>query len=114
MTRSNDASGTKSALPVLTEVGAVPSLDFLREVVSPDIQSVTAEMFKASATPARLYRLAVRYRAGQADPRVSRPVTLILKRIAPDWQDDPRGHEREVNFFRQVSPHLGIAHPRIY
>lgn len=86
----------------------MPSLDFLRQVIAPDIGAVTAEIVKVSASPSVIYRLRLA-RTGANDG-----FSLIAKRIAPDWPDDPGGHERECRFYQCLRPHLDLPWPHVY
>lgn len=85
-----------------------PSLDFLRQVVAPDIRAVTAEAIKVSASPSVIYRLTLI----RAD--VNGIFSVIVKRIAPGWPDDPSGHERECRFYRCLLPCLNLPQPNVY
>ena len=85
-----------------------PPLTFLRSVVSPSIKQVAAELIKHSSTPAVVYRLWLECENGQGPP------SLVVKRIEAGWPDDPRGHEREVRFYRRLLPQLDIPHPHVY
>ncbi len=95
-------------------VSYTPSLAFLQRVIHPQIRAVTATLFKVSASPSSLFHLTLRYAHDGIRNRASGPQTLILKRIAPDWPDDPHGHDREVNFYTALYPALALNHGRVY
>jgi len=86
------------------------ALSRLRERFNPALRSVRIEAIKQSATPATVYRLTVDNGLNAA----RYPSTLIAKRIAPDWHDDPQGHRREVAFYQDWSGSLGDSIPTVY
>ena len=86
-----------------------PALAFLKEVVHPAIDGVTAVPIKKSSTPATVYRLFL-----QSAVPGAVPATVIAKRAAPGWPDDPLGHEREMRFCAQILPRLAMPQPLIY
>jgi len=77
-------------------------------VIAPDISEVTVETIKVSASPSVIYRLAL-VRAG-----ANKTFSIIAKRIAPGWPDDPGGHERECRFYRCLRPWLDLPGPHLY
>lgn len=92
-------------------VGYTPSLAFFQKVVHPEICTVTGTCFKVSASPSALYRVELDYESGYGE---AGPRTVIVKRIAPDWRDDPYGHDREVNFYGSLYPRLELQQGRVY
>lgn len=85
-----------------------PDLDWLRQVVDTAVSAVSATLIKQSSAPAALYRLQLTLRDGARR-------SGILKRIAPDWPEDPHGHLREVQAYRQILPQLdGVVASAFY
>jgi hypothetical protein len=84
-------------------------LSLLQQVVHPGICDATATLIKRSNTPASVYRVTIRTRAG-----LKLPSTLIVKRVALDWPDDGYWDERETRFYNALLPGLGLAHTDIY
>ena len=93
---------------MITPAHYSPSLDFLRQVIAPDVGEVTARIIKVSASPSVIYRLTLE-RAGARDI-----FSVIAKRIAPGWPDDPHGQERECRFYRCLPPCLDLPQPHVY
>lgn len=91
-----------------------PSLPFLREVIHPHLHSVRATRFKVSASPSALYRLTLEYAPNAEGLQGEMPSSLILKRIAPDWEEDEYGWVREVRFYSTLYPHLQLDYGRVY
>lgn len=87
-----------------------PSLAFLQEVVHPEIRGFSCDLIKISASLSRVYRVRLRYGTDSE----ALPTTLILKRIAPDWEDDPYGHLREAMVYASVLPALERFSGHIY
>ena len=79
---------------------AAPSINFLRDIISPSILRVDAEPIKKSSTPAAVYRLLLVFKDQK------QPQSMVFKRIQEDWPDDPQGHRRE--------PEIDVPHPEIY
>ena len=84
-------------------------LALLRRVVDPHIVACTAILIKTSVSPARVYRVHLKYA-----PARSGASSIIVKTIAPDWPDDPDGAEREWRFYRHLFPRLDMARPFVY
>lgn len=90
-------------------IGQSPWLRLLQQVVDPQISACRAELIKTSASPARVYRLHVRYAPGH-----SGAFSLIAKLIDPEWKDDPAGAAREWRFYRNLFPALHLPRPAVF
>jgi hypothetical protein len=90
---------------------SAPSLAFLREVIHPDLSAFISTLFKVSASPSKLYRLTLMYKNGGGK---GKPDSVILKRIAPEWSDDPYGHVREVHCYSRIVPALELPRAHLY
>jgi hypothetical protein len=86
-----------------------PSLPLLRQVIGPSITGLAVEIVQSGPSPSTVYRVTLQ--AAQGHPELR---SVILKAIAPEWPDDPRGVERERRFYGELFPRLGLAHPRVY
>jgi hypothetical protein len=81
----------------------------LRQAVDLEIVGFKERLIKKSASPSRVYRVALAYPPGH-----SSVPSVIVKTISPHWPDDPHGPDREPKFYAQVLPRLELKQPRIY
>jgi hypothetical protein len=85
------------------------SLEFVRQIVDPRVRGVHVELIKVSGSPSTVHRLCLDY--GATVP-VEAPRSLVAKRIAPDWPDDPPGRERIA--YAEILLHLDIRKCHVY
>jgi hypothetical protein len=86
-----------------------PSLEFLRRVVSPEVSGFKAGKIKTNAGPSAVQRVFLEYPRKQ--PGIA---TVILKSIGPHWPDDAYVQDREVNFYVDLLPRVGLHRPALY
>jgi hypothetical protein len=92
--------------PAFTLLSLLP---ILLQTVSPNIQQYTETKIKDSATPAAVYRLELDYNGPKTGP-----VTVILKRIQPEFSNDPGFPNREIHFYNHTLPRLDIPRAQVY
>jgi hypothetical protein len=88
---------------------ALPGLDFFRRVFGGELESISPALIKTSATPAAVYRLALRYRNGRRGD-----ASVVVKCVEADWPADPSGPDREIDFYSRYLPGVGLRLPRIF
>ena len=86
-----------------------PSLDFLRQTISGEINNFKVRKIKDNAGPSDVFRVSLDYSGGYPGPS-----SVILKRIGPHWPDDAHIQDREVRFYVDLLPHIGLNHPYLY
>jgi len=87
----------------------VITLELLRRALGDDVVEIRAETIKVGASPSQVHRVFLTYA-----PDTLGPASVIVKTIAAVWAGDPFGGERELYFYRDVAPLLGLARPRVY
>jgi hypothetical protein len=87
----------------------IPALGFLREIIHPGIKRARSERIKTSASFTSVYRVHLTYDGMQTEGS-----TILVKHIRVAGQKEPPEAEREVRFYRDLGPRLGIPLPQVY
>jgi hypothetical protein len=96
-----------------------PTLSWLHQTIDQRIAGFAIETVKAGPLTA-VSRVLLEYggdhRGKGGSYAAARPGvhSAIVKVIAPDWPDDPRGPDREQWFYARLASRLGLERPRIY
>ncbi len=80
----------------------------LRETISNRLTEIALYQIKVSNAPAVVYRAAL------SAPEADAPTSVIIKVIAPEWEGDLLGPDREANFYTAIHPGLGFPGPAIH
>ncbi len=86
----------------------MPSLEFLREAVSLDIQAYSVKLLQEGAHPSYIYRIDLHY----VDD-LSGPSSVIVKLIAPNAIHDPYGSTREFMVYTEILPEIKVPAPEL-